>query len=688
MACGAAIPKAADNMFGRLTIGVTSFRIVEFRQTRELASRRGEQPAHGGDGLVQGWLGNAEGRTMKFQAYHGVTAAEHQSKFNALSTDGYRMISLSVYGDPADARYAAVWVQRGGPAWVAVHGVNAAGYQSFFNTQTAQGFVPVLVSATGPVGNAVFAAMFEKSIAGPWLARHGMTFGPQANAGTFDNLNALARSQGLAMRSVAIYGTAQDRRYAAIWHANPGFVKWHVHEADSTEGYQTTFNAETQLPGIALHGYRPAYVTLSTDHLYCSVFKDDVVGPWVARHGMTSAEYQAEFNAQLAAGKYPICVQGGGVGNDTRYAALFAGQDIPEARAFHATGAAVPAAPAFDHLLQTFMQANAVRAAQLAIGKNGVIKLARAYTWAEQGYHVTQPSDVFLLASCSKMFLEAAVQSLYDAGKLTPSTKVYPLLGFSHPADPRSDTITIQQLLDHEGGYDDRPVSQGGSGFDPTYAMRDIALNQHLGHPVGKLDVARYMYARPLDFAPGTPPSRYSNYGYLLASAVVEKVTGQDYFTYLKQAVLNPLGITEVIVSSTRAEQRAANEAICEDEGLGLSPLELTSNLLVPAVYGGDGQIKDVAAGCAGLAASATAMVQFIHKNLVWGNGPRPANGGNWGLARTGSTPGTSTEAKSSGDGFDWAFVINTRDFPPNTSQTLDGLAQAIDQLISTSTFS
>ena len=148
------------------------------------------------------------------------------------------------------------------------------------------------------------------------------------------------------------------------------------------------------------------------------------------------------------------------------------------------------------------MQANAVRAAQLTIGKNGVTKLARAYTWAEDGYRITQPSDRFLLASCSKMFLAAAVQSLYDAhpAKLTPTTKVYPLLGFSHPADPRSDDITIQQLLDHMGGYDDTAT---GSGFDPTYQMRKIALDQGLGHTVSKLDVCRYMYARMLDFTPG-----------------------------------------------------------------------------------------------------------------------------------------------------------------------------------------
>ncbi len=129
------------------------------------------------------------------------------------------------------------------------------------------------------------------------------------------------------------------------------------------------------------------------------------------------------------------------------------------------------------------MQANGVCGAQLAIAKSGVTKFSRAYTWAEAGYRTTQPSDRFLLASCSKMFLEAAVQALYDAKKLTPDTKVYPLLGFSHPADPRSDPITIQQLLDHMRGYNDDPSAKGGSGFDPTYSMRQIALDLNLGQP-------------------------------------------------------------------------------------------------------------------------------------------------------------------------------------------------------------
>ena len=620
---------------------------------------------------------------LNFQAYHGVTAAQHQTNFNKFSTEGYRMISLSVYGDAGSPLYAAVWVQRSGPAFEAVHGVDAAGYQSFFNTWTAKGYVPVLVSATGSISNAVFAAVFEQGVPGPWQARHGVPAGPKNQSGSFDYYNSSFAQQGLYIRSFAIYGDSANRYYIAVWHANPGYVKWHVHPADAAPNYQTTFNAETQLPGYGLHGYRPAYVALSEDQTYCSVFKDDVVGAWVARHGMTAAQYQTEFNQQVANGNYPICVQGGGTTANAIYAAIFAKQDIPSARQWSITGTAVPSLAAFDNVFEKFMQANAVRAAQFTLSKNGSVLLARAYTWAEPGYRQTQTSDRFLLASCSKMFCEQAIQTLYNAGKLQPSTAAYHLLGFSHPADPRSDSITIQQLLDHQGGYNDGTNTSLPAASDPTYNMRAIALALGLNRPVLKLDIAKYMYGQPLQYTPGTN-SAYSNYGYLLLSAIVELVTGQPYFTYVQQHILAPLGITEVLLSSTEAQLRDPSEAICEDQGLGLDPINITSNLQISAVYGGDGQIKEVAAGCAGLAASATALTQFIHVDLVWGNGLRPNPSSNWSLGRTGSTPGTSAEALSLAGALDWAYVLNTRDFPPNTALPLASLATSIGNLIST----
>ena len=288
-------------------------------------------------------------------------------------------------------------------------------------------------------------------------------------------------------------------------------------------------------------------MTLSGDGVYCSVFRDDVVGEWRARHGITAAAYQAEFDKQVKAGFYPICVQGGGSGNATRYAAIFAKQDVP-------VGAPVDghrhrgAGPRGLRQPDAELHARERRARRAAddrrSSRRGVIKLARAYTWGEPGYPVTQPTDRFLLASCSKMFLCAAVQSLYDAKKLTPGRRVYPLLGFSKPKDPLSNRITIQQLLDHMGGFDS---SSTGSGYDPTYSMRQIANDLKLKQPVTKLDVARYMYKqRKLDFTPGTN-NKYSNYGYLLASAV-PRVRARDEEELLR--------LPEDGASSTRRRSR------------------------------------------------------------------------------------------------------------------------------------
>jgi len=300
---------------------------------------------------------------MLFQAYHGVTAADHQAYFNKWSAQGYRMISLSVYGDPGNALYAAVWVQRTGPAWQAIHGVDAADYQSFFSKWSAAGYYPVLVSATGGANDAVFASVFEQGNPGPWSAQHGMT------AAAFAAANESALDNGQMIRSFSIYGTASDRRYAAIWHSNPTYVKWHVHPADAASAFQTNFTAETQLPGVYLNAYRPAYVALSSDATYCSVFKDDFVGPWAARHGLSASDYQTFFNQQVAAGNYPIVVQGGGTTAAPIYAAVFAKQDIPDARQWTVTGTALSALAPVDQAVRIFMQTNGVRAAQVAIAQ-------------------------------------------------------------------------------------------------------------------------------------------------------------------------------------------------------------------------------------------------------------------------------------------------------------------------------
>ncbi|HEY2384122.1 MAG TPA: serine hydrolase [Terriglobia bacterium] len=593
---------------------------------------------------------------MDVQAYHGVSASVHQSNVTNLSGKGYGMISLSVYGDTGDPQYAAVWVNRPMPKWAAVHGISPAVYQSWVNTWVAKGYGLSLVSVTGSSPtDAIFAAVMTEGAPAGWSAQHGLS------ENDFNTANATALANRKMPLSVAIYGEGGNRTYAGVWWPNPGFVKWMVNPSDPAAAYQTTFNVDTQLPGYTLNAWRPAYVAHSGDQTYCSVFRDDVVDDWFAFHGLTAAQYQTEFDNQKKAGRYPICVQGGGSGNSALYAAVFAKNDVPEARQWTAAGTAVPAQANIDAAFKTFMQANGIRAAQMAFGKNGTMEFARGYTWAEPGYRVTQPSDRFLLASCSKMFCEAAIQSLFDAKKLAPGDYAFAKIGISNPGHTTNhDSITVQHLLDHKSGYDDGVAPY----FDPTYKMGQVALAIGVTRPT-RMDICKYMYGQPLQHTPGATYA-YSNFGYLFLATLVEKVSGTDYFTYLNSTLLAPAGITEVQVISTAASGRNSNEAIAEDPALGANVLAPNSSVPVPQVYGGDGEINEVGVGNDGMGASARALAQFAHLHAVWGNGPRSP-----GSARDGSTPGASTYVWSRGDGVDAGFTLNTRTWPAGANPVM-----------------
>src|SRR5207253_5893520 len=141
------------------------------------------------------------------------------------------------------------------------------------------------------------------------------------------------------------------------------------------------------------------------------------------------------------------------------------------------------------------------------------------------------------------------------------------------------------------GGWDD---TGAGSDFDPIFEMRDIARALHLTGPPSKRDIARYMYSEPLQFAPGSR-EQYSNFGYLLLSLVIEQASGQSFEDYLATQVLTPLGISDVALSHTLANQRLPNEVSYDQPGSGLSPLDPTTALRAPLPYGGEGWLTEVA---------------------------------------------------------------------------------------------
>ncbi|MGJ5816943.1 serine hydrolase [Paludibaculum fermentans] len=597
----------------------------------------------------------------EFVAYHGKSSAEHQKQFDKLSPAGFRIISLSVYGDPDSASYAAVWVKQSGPAWAAIHNMDATAYQKAFDDWTKKGYLPRILSVTGSGSDLKFAGTFEKGKAPVWLCKFGLTDGGDTLPGSLAFFHKWAIQNNCIPISVSIYGSGSDRRYAAVWMPNDNRVMWGWRGAETSDGYQQWFNAFTQIP------FRPDYVAVSDNKLYCSIFRGDGIGDWQGRHNMTSAGYQAEFDKLTKQGYLPIRVQGGGSGGGTRYAALFTKQVLPDARVWTATGAASAKLVKFDNAIKAFMQSNGVRSGQFAIGRAGKVVYARGYTWAEPGWMITQPTSMMRLASISKAFACAGIQACYDKKILKKTDKIFPLLGITSKAlssqtpNAKIDTITIQNLIDHAGGWDST------MGFDAVFSMRKIALDLGLNGPVSKRDIARYMYGEPLQFAPGSK-TQYSNLGYLLMGLAIEKVSGQGFLDFVKKEVLTAEGLNdEVFVSLTRRDQKRADEMPCDDPGLGLPAQDPQSSLLAPYCYGGEGWMSERMDSGGGLCSSASALVRFISRHAAWGVGGRAA-----GSARSGGMAGVSSLMVSRGDGVDYAYIFNTRKFPAGPLTSFD----------------
>jgi CubicO group peptidase (beta-lactamase class C family) len=600
-----------------------------------------------------------------FRAYHRLSGAEHQQWFDQLSAAGYRMISLCVYGPPANARYAAVWVQRSGPHYHAFHNRSAADYQALVDSLTPQGYVPVLLSATGDRHDATFAGVFEQLWTG-WAGRHGLT---QAE---FDNEDAMNMRRGLFLHEMCCYGTVAQPIFAAVWRPPAS----HVHAATwrffTRETYQQLFDAVVPV------GNRPFLVSPSDGPRYHALFKDDSVGEFVARHHIDADEYQREFDRQRAAGRMPIAVRATGRSPDNRqdlYGAVFAADDIAEPRSWTFTGTYQPRFAFVEMLVRSFMQTHGIRAGTLAIAQSGRLLCSRGFTFAESGYPARAPDARFRVASLSKLFTAAAIAAFEHALPFPQNLgffnrPIFPLLGISavalpgQTADSRINTITLRHLIDHTGGWTRDVASPslhpGTSGFDPCSgtSLRTIGADFALNHVVSARDVARYMFGEPLQYTPGdaTLPldRRYSNFGYLLLGLAIETLTGRPFGDYLRDAVLTPLGVHDVRVADSF--NAAPNEVRyhCLNAMQSVFRPDL-SPAWVPEQYGG--MSMEVNAATGGLLASAPAVATTIGQVAVWGMGGRAA-----GSSRIGAMAGTFACASSLSNGMDWAVLFNGND--------------------------
>lgn len=180
----------------------------------------------------------------------------------------------------------------------------------------------------------------------------------------------------------------------------------------------------------------------------------------------------------------------------------------------------------FDAMLTRLSDADEFSGAAL-VAKDGRVLFKKA--WGKANHETGEPNRVdtkLNLASAGKMFTAVAVLQLVQAGKLSLDDTIGKHLPDYANKDVR-EKVTIRHLLTHTSGL--------GEMFNARYkAEREQLRTVKAFVSIFEND--------PLKFQPGTKWS-YSNAGFCLLGAIVEKVSGEDYYAYLDKHIFGPAGM-------------------------------------------------------------------------------------------------------------------------------------------------
>lgn len=135
------------------------------------------------------------------------------------------------------------------------------------------------------------------------------------------------------------------------------------------------------------------------------------------------------------------------------------------------------------------------------------------------------------IGSITKQFTAAAILQLQEAGKLHLDDKLSAYL----PTAPHASEVTLRQLLSHTSGM-------------PEY-LDAVEAAKAIEKPASFDRLMSYIAGKPLDFPPGSRWA-YSNTGYMLAGRVIEVVSHESYWEYLRTHLLDRAGMTHTFTAA------------------------------------------------------------------------------------------------------------------------------------------
>lgn len=335
-----------------------------------------------------------------------------------------------------------------------------------------------------------------------------------------------------------------------------------------------------------------------------------------------------------------------------------------------------------EHEIHKYLTQWEIQGASLSIMRNDSLVYSKGYGWADREESVEMtPGHILRMASVSKLITATGIMVLQERGKVSLSDKVFGKDGILCDSiytaairDKRIFSITVEDLLRHKGGF------TCGLG-DPMFSTRDIIRQFKLDGAPDNETLVKCVLTRRLGFTPGTSQT-YSNFGYLLLSMVIERISGAGYEDFIQENVLHPAGCYDMHIAGNYYEDRYPNEVryymqsgaeLCEEFNL--------SGRMVERCYGGSNinGLSGAGAWCGSTAElcrfvasidgkpeipdiigmdSVAAMTEYFDPetfSLGW-NDTRPD--GEW--TRTGTLAGSTALIKCYPDGECWIMITNT----------------------------
>lgn len=178
-----------------------------------------------------------------------------------------------------------------------------------------------------------------------------------------------------------------------------------------------------------------------------------------------------------------------------------------------------------DRIAGDYFDSNLVAGFSIAVSRKQEVVFAKGYGFSDLARRTKANTDtVYRTGSVGKQFTAAALVRLAQEGKLSLDDDVATLL----PAYPQFKGIVVRQLLDHTAGL--REIN----------GIPVFARTQGIG--MTSKQAIDLISAQPREFAPGDEWS-YSNSGYIVAGAIIEKISGRAADEHMIRSVLRPIGM-------------------------------------------------------------------------------------------------------------------------------------------------